>query len=81
MQTPRAYWPAWAERIHTWKLEVFAAWLLEAGGPFVLLGSQALYFISPFLGGGEQTQSLARMLEEEDEAHAFANYLREESFA
>jgi hypothetical protein len=80
MQTPRAYWPAWAERLHDWKLDAFAAWLLEAGGPLTLLGSQALYFASPFLGG-EQTQTLACMLEEEDEIHAFANYLREENFA
>jgi len=80
MQTPRAYWPAWAEHLHNWKLDAFAAWLLEAGGPFTLLGSQALYFVSPFLGG-EQVQSMARMLEEKDEVHAFANYLREENFA
>ena len=80
MQTSRAYWPAWAERLHNWKLDAFAAWLLEAAEPFTLLGSQALYFASPFLGG-DQTQSLARMLEEKDEAHAFANYLREENFA
>ena len=80
MQTPRAYWPAWAEHLHNWKLDAFAAWLLEAGGPFTLLGSQALYFASPFVGG-EQIQSMARMLEENDEVHAFANYLREENFA
>ena len=80
MQMPRAYRPAWAEHLHNWKLDAFAAWLLEAGGPFVLLGSQALYFISPFIGG-EQAQNLASMLEEDDEVHAFANYLREENFA
>ena len=79
MQTPRAYWPAWAAHIHNWKLEAFVAWLLEAGGPFTLLGSQALYFVSPFIGG-KQIQILAHMLEEDDEAHAFANYLREENF-
>lgn len=80
MQTPRAYWPAWAERLQHWKLTAFAAWLLEAGGPFALLSSQALYFAHPFLGG-EQIEVLANMLEEDDEVLAFASYLRKEASA
>ena len=78
MQTSRAYWPAWAERLQQWKLSAFAAWLLEAGGPFTLLGSQALYFVHPFFGG-EQIEALAHVLEEDEEVHALANYLREEA--
>lgn len=78
MQTSRAYWPAWAERLQDWKLSAFAAWLLEAGGPFTLLGSQALYFVHPFFGG-EQIEALAHVLEEDEEVHALANYLREEA--
>ena len=77
MQTSRAFWPAWAERLQHWKLEAFAAWLLESGGPLTLLGSQALYFASPFFGG-KQIELLARMLEEDDEVRAFASYLRQE---
>jgi len=80
MQTSRAYWSAWAERLQHWKLTAFAAWLLEAGGPFTLLGSQALYFASPFLGG-ERIEALAHALEDGDEVRAFANYLREEASA
>jgi hypothetical protein len=80
MQTPRAYWPAWAESLQHWKLTAFAAWLLEAGGPFTLLSSQALYFARPFLGG-EQIEVLANMLEEDDEVLAFASYLRKEASA
>jgi hypothetical protein len=77
MQTPRAYWPAWAERLQRWKLTAFAAWLLEAGGPLTLLSAQALYFANPFVSG-KQIEVLAQMLEEDEEVHAFANYLREE---
>jgi len=77
MQMPRAYWPAWAERLRYWKLDAFIAWLLEAGGPFALLGAQALYFVSPLVGG-EQIGALARMLEQDDEVLAFASYLRRE---
>jgi hypothetical protein len=80
MQTSRDYWPAWAERLQYWKLTTFAAWLLEAGGPFTLLGSQALYFARPFFGGN-QVEALARVLEEDDEVLAFASYLREEASA
>ena len=78
MQTPRAFWPAWAERLQHWKLAAFTAWLLEAGGPLTLLGSQALYFVRPFFGG-DQVEALARFLEEDEEVLAFANYLREEA--
>jgi hypothetical protein len=78
MQTPRAYWPAWAERLRHWKLDAFAAWLLEAGGPFTLLSSQALYFARPFLGG-EQIEILAHMLEEDNEVLEFASYLSKEA--
>ena len=80
MQTTRAYWPAWADRLQHWKLTAFAAWLLEAGGPFTLLGSQALYVARPFFGG-DQIEALAQVLEEDDEVLAFANYLREETSA
>jgi hypothetical protein len=80
MQTPRAFWPAWAARLQYWKLTAFAAWLLEAGSPLTLLGSQALYFARPFIGG-EQIEALAQTLEEDDEVLAFANFLREEASA
>ena len=66
MQTPRAFWPAWAARLQHWKLTAFAAWLLEAGSPLTLLGSQVLYFFRPFIGG-EQVEALARILEDDNE--------------
>jgi hypothetical protein len=78
MQTPRAFWPAWAATLHKWKLTPFAAWLLEAGSPLTLLGSQVLYFARPFIGG-KGFEALARTLEEDDEVLAFANFLREEA--
>jgi len=80
MRTSRAYWSAWAERLQHWNLSAFAAWLLEAGGPFALLGSQALYFASPFFGG-DQLKALAHVLEEDEEVQALANFLRKEASA
>jgi hypothetical protein len=80
MQTSRAYWPAWAERLQHWKLTAFAAWLLEAGAPLTLLGSQALYIARPFLGG-DQVEALGHILEEDEEVLALASYLRKEASA
>ena len=74
MQSTRAFWPTWAERLQDWRLDTLAAWLLEAGGPFTLLSAQALYIISPFFAG-EGVENLARMLERNDETQAFISFL------
>ena len=74
---PRSEWSTWAESLRRLKLDVIAAWLLEAGGPFTVLGAQAVYLSQPFMGG-KKLDSLAHMLEEEEETHAFARYLRGE---
>jgi len=75
---PRSEWSKWAESLRRLKLDGFAAWLLEAGGPLTILGAQAVYLGQPFLGG-KKLDSLAHMLEEDEETQAFARYLRGES--
>jgi hypothetical protein len=75
---PRSEWSEWAESLRRFKLDVVAAWLLDAGGPLTILGAQAVYLGQPFLGG-KKLDSLAHMLEEEEETQAFARYLRGES--
>ena len=74
---PRSEWSTWAESLRRLKLDVLAAWLLEAGGPLTVLGAQAVYLGQPFLGG-KKLDSLAHMLEEDEESQAFARYLRGE---
>ena len=74
---PRSEWSEWAESLRRLKLDVLAAWLLEAGGPLTVLGAQAVYLGQPFLGG-KTLDSLAHMLEEDEESQAFARYLRGE---
>jgi len=49
--------------------------MLEAGAPVTLLGAQALFIARPFLG--PQSESIANLLEDENEVRAFAVYLRE----
>lgn len=72
MQT-RQKWSRWANWLHRYGLEALAAALLDAAGPFHLLAAQILYFGRPFFGS--EAEMLARLLESEDEAHAFASYL------
>jgi hypothetical protein len=74
---PRSEWLKWAESLRRLKLDGFAAWLLEAGGPFTILGAQAVYFSQPFFRG-EKLDLLAHMLEQDEESQAFASYLRGE---
>jgi hypothetical protein len=63
--------------LRRFKLDGVAAWLLEAGGPLTVLGAQALYLSQPFMGG-KKLDSLAHMLEEDEESQSFARYLRGE---
>ena len=71
-------WQNWAESLRRFKLDGFASWILEAGSPIHLLGAQAIYFSQPFVGG-EKMESIARMLENESETRAFAQFLRGEA--
>ena len=73
----RSDWSKWAESLRRLKLDGFTAWLLEAGGPLTILGAQAVYMSQPFIGG-KNLESLAHMLEEDDQTQAFARYLRGE---
>ena len=73
----RSDWSRWAESLRRLKLDGIAAWALEAGGPLTILGAQAVYISQPFFAG-EKSNSLAHMLEEDEEAQAFARYLRGE---
>jgi len=70
-------WSKWVETLRRYKLDGLASWLLEAGAPLKLLGAQALYISQPFVGG-KQLEAIANMLEDEEEAQAFAHYLRGE---
>ena len=73
----RADWSHWAESLRRFKLDGLASWLLEAGAPLTVLGAQALYISQPFIGG-KALRSFAHMLEQEEDAQAFARYLRGE---
>ena len=74
MQSPREDWPRWAETLRRYQAEGLVSWLLEAGGPLVLLMAQVFYWGQPILG--DTAQALGRMLESDEEASAFAALLK-----
>jgi hypothetical protein len=76
MNSPREFWPRWAESLRKYQLNDLIASFLEAGSPLALLGAQAIYFSSGFVKS-DQLLSLAKTLEEESEARAFASFLVE----
>ena len=71
-------WSQWAESLRRHKLDGLVAWFLEAGAPLTVLGAQMIYMTQPFLGGKEESNSIAHMLEADEESTAFARFLREE---
>ena len=74
----REKWHNWAVFLRRYKLDGLASWLLEAGSPLNLIGAQALYIGQPFVGAKNQTESIAQMLEDENETQAFVHFLRNE---
>ncbi len=77
----RSIWPAWADFLRQRGLMNLAALFLEAAGPLALLGAQMFYIGGPFLHHAltdVQRDSLVELLENRQEALAFAAFLREE---
>ena len=81
MDSPRTYWSQWTESLHRMGLDGFAAWFLEAAGPLNVIGAQLLYIGQPFAPSqaGDGIRALASLLEQEEEARAFAALLKGQS--
>jgi hypothetical protein len=78
MDSPRTYWPKWTESLRRLGLDGFAALFLEAGGPLHIISAQLLYMGQPFVTSqaSGDISALANLLEQEDEAQAFAAMLK-----
>ncbi|GAB1469615.1 hypothetical protein MASR2M66_04920 [Chloroflexota bacterium] len=74
MKSTREFWQRWAESLRRYQLHDLVASFLEAGGPFALLGAQAIYFGGGFFKSDSLT-ALAGMLEDESETRAFTAFL------
>ncbi len=77
MKSSRAYWQRWAETLRRYHLHDITAALLEASAPLAVIGAQALH-AGRGLFDNEQLTALAYMLEDEEEARAFASLLASE---
>lgn len=81
MDSEREYWPKWIQSLRRQGLAELTAWVLEAAGPLNIVGAQALYIGQPFMpaSSGDGLRALAHLLEQEDEARAFAALLKGKS--
>jgi hypothetical protein len=80
VQANRTLWIQWARILQRWKLDGLVAYLLEAGGPFVIIATQFIYIGQPFLHQalpGGQLQALIHLLEDQEEGQMFVEFLRE----
>jgi hypothetical protein len=74
-------WHIWADQLHKLGIGDWAASLLEAAGALTLLGAQLIYVSQPILSRAVpqlQTESLAKLLEDPEQAQGFAAFLRKE---
>lgn len=77
MESTRKFWFGWAESLRKYQLQNIAASFLEGASPFAVLGAQVIYFGGGFIKS-DQLTAIASLLEDENEAQAFANYLSHE---
>lgn len=77
MNFPSPYWSDWAANLRKNRLNLWLALLLDAAGPVNVVGAQLIHIAAPFLGNPAQTQSLANLLENDEETRAFIKILRE----
>jgi len=75
----RKSWPAWVQFLQRHRLDSFAVWALDSLGPLSVIGAQLLYLGKPLLQTvmGENTASLAQLLEDADECREFMHYIQE----
>jgi hypothetical protein len=82
MQLEHAFWSNWARFLRRWGLVELTAFLLEGGGPLLILAAQLLNFGEPLLGlagPDSQVQAMVTMLEDREEAKNFSAFLQEGS--
>ena len=82
MSADRQNWDIWTNALRRWGLHNLVATLLEALGPLTVLGAQVVYLLQPLLNNlvpQSQLETLANLLEDPIQTHAFASLLREGS--
>ena len=74
-------WRNWSDYLHRWGVHNLVATFLEAAGPLVIFGAQAVYLSQPFLRPlwpEDRWQALTALLEDSRQAQHFAAMLRDQ---
>ena len=80
MTSNQQIWQTWSQALHRLGVYHLAVTLLEAAGPLTIFGAQIIYLCQPVLKGTVSMtglNALAAMLEDPQEAQAFARFLIE----
>jgi hypothetical protein len=80
MLADRTLWTRWAGLLQRWRVDGIVAYLLDAGGPLIVIAAQALYIGQPFIRQSmpdSSFQALVGLLEDQEEGQTFAAFLRE----
>jgi hypothetical protein len=81
MLSEHRLWSEWAQFLNKGGIKPLASFLLEAGGPLTTALAQVCYLGQPFVSQDRAVmhlQALVEMLENKEETHSFAAFLREE---
>jgi hypothetical protein len=82
MDADQHIWRVWILTIRRWGVQDWVASLLEAAGPFTILGAQMVYFSQPLWSRmlpEDHFAAAARLLEQPSKTQAFVQFLRESS--
>lgn len=80
MNSDQHIWRSWVKSIHRWGVQDLVAVLLDAAGPFTMLGAQIVYIGQPAfkqLFPEQQIIALAELLEDTSYTREFVSMLRE----
>jgi hypothetical protein len=77
-------WRVWARFLQRWGIKELIISILEAIGPYSILGAQIAHIGSPFMRwsiAGTHLEALATLLEDDEQKQAFIDSLREVPFS
>lgn len=82
MNNDQKYWRSWAEALHQWGIADWVATILDSAGPLSTIAAQLVYISQPLIANSrtdEQFETLAAMLEDDDQLKQFVILVREET--
>jgi len=80
MDSDKNIWRVWARFLQRWGTRELVTSILEAAGPFSVLGAQIIHIGRPLMNWsipGDHLEALVRLLEDENQKQAFIDFLWE----